>query len=108
MSRANRYLTSLGSNYLLLLINAAYTLAAVPIALHHLSQEEFGVWIVVAQISGYLAMIDLGTGDAGVRLLIDHKDSPNDGAYGSLIKTAMLAQSAQGAIIFMVGAALMP
>jgi O-antigen/teichoic acid export membrane protein len=108
MQRANRYLKSLGSNYLLLVVNAVYTLATVPIALHYLNKEQFGVWIVVAQISSFLAMIDLGMGDAGVRLLIDHKDFPNDGTYGSLIKAAMLAQSIQGALIFAVGAALVP
>jgi O-antigen/teichoic acid export membrane protein len=108
MKRANRYLKSLGSNYLLLGINAVYTLACVPVALHYLSKEEFGVWIVVSQISGYMAMIDLGTSAAGIRLLIDHKDSPDDGAYGGLIKAAMLAQSIQAVVILAAGVALVP
>ena len=108
MKRANRYLKSLGSNYLLLLFNILYTIASVPVALHYLTEEEFGVWIVVSQIAGYLAMIDLGTSAAGIRLLVDHKDSPNAGTYGSLIKAAMAAQSIQAAAIMTVSFALMP
>jgi hypothetical protein len=104
MNRANRYLKSLGSNYLLLVINVIYTLASVPVALHFLTKEEFGVWIVIGQISTYLAMIDLGKSYASIRLLIDHKDSPNGGAYGSLIKCTMLVQFIQAPIIFLAGA----
>ncbi len=108
MNRAKRYFKSLGSNYLLLLANAFFTFASIPIALHYLSKQEFGVWIVVGQIAGYLAMIDLGTNSAGIRLLIDHKDAPNEGGYGSLIKTAILAQAIQASLILVAGAVLMP
>lgn len=108
MTRANRYLRSLGSNYILLLVNTAYTLATMPVALRCLGKEEFGVWIVTSSIAGYLAMLDLGTSGATVRLLIDHKDRPEDGTYGSLIKSALLIQALQAALIFVVGLSLMP
>lgn len=108
MTRANRYLRSLGSNTILLLVNTAYTLITMPVALRCLGADEFGVWIVASSMAGYLAMIDLGTSGATVRLLIDHKDHPENGTYGSLIKSALLVQAVQALLIFGVGLALTP
>ena len=108
MSRTARYFKSLGSNYLLLFAGTLYTLASVPIALRYLGTEEFGVWIATCQIAGFLLMIDLGTSSAGIRLLIDHKDTPNSGPYGSLIKATVAVQSAQALIILLVGIGLVP
>ena len=108
MTRANRYLRSLGSNTILLLVNTAYTFITMPVALRSLGAGEFGVWIVASSMAGYLAMIDLGTSGATVRLLIDHKDHPENGTYGSLIKSALLVQAVQALLIFGVGLALTP
>ena len=108
MTRANRYLRSLGSNYILLLVNTAYTFITMPLALRCLGAGEFGVWVVTSSIAGYLAMLDLGTSGAVVRLLVDHKDRPEDGTYGSLIKSAVLVQALQAVLIFAVGLGLMP
>ena len=108
MTRANRYLRSLGSNYILLLVNTAYTFITMPLALRCLGAGEFGVWVVTSSMAGYLAMLDLGTSGAVVRLLIDHKDRPEEGTYGSLIKSAVLVQALQAVLIFGVGLGLMP
>src|SRR5436853_720001 len=104
MSRFKRFTHSLASGYLLLGANIVYTLAQVPLALHYLSKEEFGLWALALQVSGYLQFIDLGMASSITRFLVDHKDHVEDGAYGSIIKTGLLVLAAQGAIVIAGGA----
>ena len=61
MSRARRFIRNVTSGYLLLLASMFYVFASVPLALKFLSKEEFGLWMLMTQITGYLALIDLGT-----------------------------------------------
>ena len=103
MSRARRFIRNVASSYLLLFASMLYVLASVPLALKFLTREEFGLWALMTQISGYLALIDLGTSPSVSRLLIDCKDRPDDGDYGSLIQTGGLVLTCQGVIILLVG-----
>src|SRR4051794_14991042 len=103
MSRFKRFTHSLASGYLLLGANIFYTLAQVPLALHYLTKEEFGLWALALQISGYLQLIDMGMASSISRSLIDHKDKPETGVYGSIIKTGVLVLLAQGLILVLGG-----
>ena len=108
MSRFRRVIHSVASGYAALAATAAYSLAAVPLALHYLSTERFGLWSLMAGISGYLSLIDLGMSSSVSRLLIDHKDEQQTGVYGSLIKTGLLVLTVQSAIILIIGFASAP
>src|ERR1700733_3412194 len=103
MSRARRFIRNVTSGYLLLLASMFYVFASVPLALKFLTKEEFGLWALMTQITGYLVLIDLGTSSSVSRLLIDRKDRPDEGEYGSLIQTGGLVLGCQGAIILFVG-----
>src|SRR5208282_5743713 len=103
MSRRNLFLSSLGSGYGALLANVIYTGISVPLALHYLSPMLFGLWAVVAQISGYLTLLDFGLSASVARLLIDHKDDLNGGTYGSLLKSAGLVFATQGVVLLVIG-----
>ena len=103
MSRFKRFTHSLASGYLVLGANIVYTLAQVPLALHYLSKEEFGLWALAMQVSGYLQLIDFGMASSITRFLIDHKDHPEDGIYGSILKTGLLVLAAQGGILIIGG-----
>lgn len=71
-------------------ITVAYSLASVPIALRYLSAEEFGLWMLVIQVAGYLSLLEFGMTAAAARILIDHKDDKSDGSYGATILTSAL------------------
>jgi O-antigen/teichoic acid export membrane protein len=77
-------------------------------ALHFLPRAEFGLWAVMTQAVGYIALVDAGMTGAVARHLIDHKDHPENGDYGSVILTGNLVWLVQGAIIFPVGFILGP
>lgn len=106
MSRLKKFARSLLSGYVLLGTNIFYTLASVPLALHYLSKEEFGLWALVSQLGGYIQLIDFGMSSSVARILIDHKDDRHNGAYGSVIKSGALVGLIQGILIMGAGAVL--
>src|SRR5436190_3710043 len=106
MSRFRNTARSLSSGYLAMGVNVVYTLASVRLALHYLSKEQIGLWALATQVAGYLLWIDLGVTGAVARILIDHKDQRESGGYGSVIKTAWLVLSIQGACIVLGGCLL--
>jgi O-antigen/teichoic acid export membrane protein len=104
MSRLKNFTRSLLSGYVMLGANIFFTLASVPLALHYLDKPQFALWMLVAQIAGYIALIDAGSSIS--RILIDHKDDRSTGAYGGTIQTGALVGLAQGALIVITGVAL--
>ena len=103
MSRFKRAIHGVASSYVLLAAAAIYSLASVPIALHYLDKERFGLWALMSTLVGYLSLIDAGMSGSAARLIIDHKDDRDGGHYGSLIKTGWLVSLVQGAIILVTG-----
>jgi len=108
MSRFRRIIHGAASGYGLLVAASIYSLASVPLALHYLSKERFGLWAVMSIIGNYLSQIDLGMSGAVSRMLVDQKDHPESGNYGSLIKTGWLVSFVQGMIILGFGFLLAP
>lgn len=107
MSRLKRFASALLSGYALILANILYTLASIPLALHYLSKEEFGLWALVVQVCNFnQILIDLGMSSAVTRVLIDHKDDANSTAYGSVIQTGFLILLVQGALLAVAGTAI--
>ena len=106
MSRIKRFAHSFLSGYVQLGANVFFTLASVPLALHYLSTEEFGLWGVTSQIAGGIALMDFGLNAAAARILIDYKDQPQRGEYGGIIQTAAWVGLLQAALIFLIGALL--
>src|ERR1700689_166956 len=106
MSRLKKFTHSLLSGYVALGANCFFTLASVSLALHYLGKLEFGLWALVTQIAGYIALIDLSMSASVGRILIDHKDERQSGVYGSVIKTGALVGLVQGAIMLLGGTAL--
>jgi O-antigen/teichoic acid export membrane protein len=103
MSRFKRAIHGVASSYFVLAANAIYSLASIPMALHYLDKERFGLWALMGSLVGYLSLIDAGMSNAAARLMIDHKDDRDGGHYGGLIKTGWLVSLAQGAIIMATG-----
>ena len=106
MSRLHRYKHALLSGYTFLGANILYTLVSVPLALAYLNRPEFGLWALMAQIGGYVALMDFGMSGAVSRILIDYKDEHKDGRYGSTLLTSALVGGVQGGLILVVGCGL--
>lgn len=109
MSRFRRMARNVAMSYAALIAASVFSLAVVPLALHYLQDdtERFALWLLMATISSYMSLIDLGMSGSVARLLIDYKDQKG-GEYGSLIKTGWLVLLVQAALIFVVGSAGAP
>jgi O-antigen/teichoic acid export membrane protein len=101
--RAKRFIAGLFTAYAGLLVNIAYTALSVPLALHYLGKEQFGLWALALQISGYMSLLDLGMTFAVSRFVANHKDDVNGGEYGSLLITGGLVFTCQGILIVLFG-----
>ena len=83
--------------------NLFCSLASVPIALHYLTKAEFGLWALVTQFLGYIALVDLGMSGAVARTLVDHKDDRTGNTYGGILQTGVLVGVVQGLIVVAAG-----
>jgi O-antigen/teichoic acid export membrane protein len=102
--RSKRFTAGLFTGYAALVVNIAYTALSVPLALDYLGKEQFGLWALALQVSGYLGLLDLGISSAFTRFLVDHKDDVNGGTYGSLLLTSGIFFALQGGVIAIAGA----
>ncbi len=102
-SRSKRFIRALLSGYFLLGLNIFYGLFSVALALHYLSKAEFGLWALVAQLVGYIVLIDMGMTNAMARTLIDHKDDRVGDLYGSTVLTGGIVNFVQALLIAGIG-----
>ena len=102
MSRLKNFSRNLATSYLSLGVNVIYSLLSIPLILHWLPRAEFGIWVLLTQLMGYITLVDVGMTSAVARLLVDHKDERADGHYGSLVKTAFFVSVVQGTLILSI------
>ena len=98
MSRFRQVFHGAASGYMVQVATALYSMVTVPLALHYLSAEKFALWALMSSIGGYLGLIDLGMSGSVARLLIDHKENRERGAYGSFLLTGWLVLIVQGPV----------
>lgn len=99
-SRITLYLRGIGSAYVLLGVNICYSFISIPIVLHYLGTQTFGLWSLTVQIGALLQLADAGMGGALVRILIDYKDDKKSPAYRQTLYSVWLALIAMGIILF--------
>ncbi|BCX48305.1 polysaccharide biosynthesis protein [Haloferula helveola] len=102
-TRTSRFIAGLLSGYANVGANIVFTIISIPLALHYLSTEEFGLWVLAVQINGYLGLVDLGMGSAISRFLADHKDDVGSKGYGSHFATGAVVFGVQGLITLLLG-----
>ena len=106
MTRSKRFVTGLLSSYAAIGVNILYTIASVPLAFHYLDKEEFGLWALVTQLSGYLMLLEFGMTGSVARSLSDHKDHIEDGIYGNILRTGARVFAIQGFFVTLLGLAM--
>lgn len=103
ISRSARFLAGITAGYANILANILYALASIPIALHYLPKEEFGLWALALQITGYLKFLEFGMSDAVYRHIADHINAEDRSQFGTYMSTSAIAYTVQGAIIVCCG-----
>jgi len=105
-SRLTNFTRGLATGYFLIGVNIFYTAVSIPLGLHFLGREQFGVWALAQQISGYFWLLDLGMSAAVSRLIADKKSEVAGDDYRSLLWTGGVVLILQGLAIVLVGGLL--
>ena len=103
VNRTRRFISGIASGYISILCNIAYTAASIPLVLHYLTKEEFGLWALAQQIAGYLLMLDLGVSFSLNRLIADQKERVDSPAYRNWLKNGALTFACLGTLMFAMG-----
>ena len=101
-TRRHNFFRGLTTGYVALAANLIYTMASVPLALHYLGREQFGLWALAQQISGYLMLLDLGMSASLSRLVANSKHQVDGGEYGSLLLTGAGVFFLQALLVFVL------
>lgn len=62
---------NIGSNWLLMLVTVAATYILLPYSLRHLGQTQYGVWLIITSLTGYMGLLMLGVPMASVRFITE-------------------------------------
>jgi len=108
VTRLRQFTRGVSSSWLAIFATVVYSLLSVPIALRYLSVDEFGLFVLLLQVAAYFTLIEVGMSAATARILVDYKDDPNDGRYGSVIITGFCVFATQALVILTVGIVTAP
>jgi O-antigen/teichoic acid export membrane protein len=62
---------NIGSNWLLTVVTVAATYILLPYSLKHIGQEQYGIWLIITSLTGYMGLLMLGLPMASVRFVAD-------------------------------------
>jgi O-antigen/teichoic acid export membrane protein len=108
VTRLRQFIRGVGSSWLALLATVVYSILSVPVALRYLSVDEFGLFVLLLQVAAYFTLVEIGMSAATARILVDYKDDPNNGNYGSVILTGFCVFATQALIVLTVGILVAP
>ena len=102
MSRFSRFVSGVGASYIGVVANIVYSLAIVPIGLHYLGPDQFGLWMLLTQVSAYLSFIEIGVFGSAARIFIDYKDRKDSTSYSGVVASASAILVVQGILMVVV------
>ena len=102
-TRFHRFYRAILAGYGIVIANIFYTGASIPLALHFLGKDQFGLWAVAQQVAGYLVLFELGVSSASSRLISNFKDNPSSIGYRNIFWSSAVLFLLLGVFIFFIG-----
>lgn len=106
MTRTRRAIMGVITNYASAAVMAVAGFVLVPIVLHYLGREDYGLWATIGQVLGYLALLDLGMANAVVRRTARMREHGDHEAINRMVSTALALYCLLGLVFLIVGLAL--
>jgi O-antigen/teichoic acid export membrane protein len=104
--KKDRYLTSLASGYALMILQIVLGMVQIPLALSYLGTEQFGIWVLAAQVAMWLQMLDVGLNGSMARHLIEYRSLPDQKTLAACISTGFRIYCLQGLAVILMAALL--
>lgn len=105
-TRQKRYISGLFSNNLQKLLSAIIGFVATPIIIGYLGKEQYGIWIIIGNLLGYVGLMDFGITGAITALVAKNNNDKDEGKINALINNAFFLQIGILFVILVVGGIL--
>ena len=92
------------SSFALSIVTVLVALIATPVLTHHLGHEEYGIWVLVGSIVGYLELMELGLAGATVTFIGRQHAAGDDKALERTINTSFFTLAILGLVALVVAA----
>jgi O-antigen/teichoic acid export membrane protein len=96
---ARRVVSGTAVKYLLLAINITTGIYLLPFTIEHLGKDLYGLWMIVASMTAYLQLLDLGFGHSLVRHISEADAEGNAERVNELASTFVVIFAALGAVV---------
>jgi len=97
-SPARSLMTGTLTKYALLGVHIASGIFLMPFTIRHLGTSEYGLWMLVASMTYYFQLLDLGYGNGLVRQIADADARGDVGEINRILSTFVVVYSAIGVI----------
>ena len=95
---ATNLIAGTATKYLVLVVNIAVGALVMPFTVRHLGQTDYGLWMLVASMTAYFQLLDLGYGNGVVRHLIAADRRGDQQEVNRVASTFVVVYAAIGAI----------
>lgn len=95
-------LLSAASSALAKVVSVATALISIPLTLHYLGMERFGLWMTISSVIAMLSFADLGIGNGLLNSVAEAKGRDDTGAIQRYISSAFAILSAIALVILLV------
>jgi O-antigen/teichoic acid export membrane protein len=89
-------MTGTATKYLLLGINVGLGIALMPFTVRHLGTAEYGLWMLVASLTYYFQLLDLGYGNGLVRHIADRDARGDIAGINNILSTFVVVYAGLG------------
>jgi O-antigen/teichoic acid export membrane protein len=89
-------MTGTATKYVLLAVNVGLGLVLMPFTVRHLGASEYGLWMLVASLTYYFQLLDLGYGSGLVRHVADADARGDVAGVNNILSTFVVVYAALG------------
>jgi O-antigen/teichoic acid export membrane protein len=105
-SALRNVVTGTATKYVLLAVNVALGVVLMPFTVHHLGASEYGLWMLVASLTYYFQLLDLGYGNGLVRHVADADARGDVQGVNDILSTFVVVYAGLGLLAAIGTAAL--
>lgn len=102
MKRSDKLMFGIGTSYLYFIINILMNIILVPIMLHFMGREEYGLWMTIISIVGYVGVLDFGVAFSVSKYVAEYYAKGDKQGLGKMLSTSLLIYSVLGSLALIV------
>ena len=102
ISQAKLIFQNVSVNYIVTGVEVLIGIFMLPFNVRHLGQSAYGLWVLVASVTVYFSMLDMGYGVAQVRFAAKYRAQGDTKALNEIASTMFCLFSGVGLLAFLV------